>query len=197
MVSQGGSLQKRKRFKTNPLQTPNNVHYRNQQSVQTQQKNTIIAQPPRCADSHSSHFSDYRDITMMDGTYPVGVIDRGVPGSDCAVEVVVIEMRQFTDFNKNVLLHMPRYSSWEEVLFLSFDLRFGRFCHFQQAESIICAGITAWNALDMLETRAPLCYKVSRIPMIPNQANQGQYLESAGVSMLSLLICLGAPVSDL
>jgi NADPH:quinone reductase-like Zn-dependent oxidoreductase len=33
---------------------------------------------------------NYRDIAMMDGTYPVKVNHRGIPGSDCAAEVVAI-----------------------------------------------------------------------------------------------------------
>lgn len=33
---------------------------------------------------------NYRDIAMMDGTYPVNVNERGNPGSDCAAEVMAI-----------------------------------------------------------------------------------------------------------
>jgi NADPH:quinone reductase-like Zn-dependent oxidoreductase len=33
---------------------------------------------------------NYRDVAKLDGTYPVGVIERGVPSSDCAAEVVAI-----------------------------------------------------------------------------------------------------------
>lgn len=33
---------------------------------------------------------NYRDVAMMHGTYPVKVIERYVPASDCAAEVVGI-----------------------------------------------------------------------------------------------------------
>lgn len=33
---------------------------------------------------------NYRDVAMMNGKYPVPVIDRGVPASDCAAEVVTV-----------------------------------------------------------------------------------------------------------
>jgi NADPH:quinone reductase-like Zn-dependent oxidoreductase len=31
---------------------------------------------------------NYRDLTMINGTYPFDFMDHGVPGSDCAAEVV-------------------------------------------------------------------------------------------------------------
>ncbi|KAJ9658452.1 hypothetical protein H2198_003736 [Neophaeococcomyces mojaviensis] len=33
---------------------------------------------------------NYRDVAMLNGTYPASVIERGIPGSDCAAEVVAI-----------------------------------------------------------------------------------------------------------
>lgn len=33
---------------------------------------------------------NYRDVAMMHGKYPVRVIDRGIPASDCAAEVITV-----------------------------------------------------------------------------------------------------------
>jgi NADPH:quinone reductase-like Zn-dependent oxidoreductase len=33
---------------------------------------------------------NYRDVAMMDGKYPVEVLERGIPASDCAAEVAEI-----------------------------------------------------------------------------------------------------------
>jgi NADPH:quinone reductase-like Zn-dependent oxidoreductase len=33
---------------------------------------------------------NYRDVAMMNGKYPVEVIDRGIPASDCAAEVITV-----------------------------------------------------------------------------------------------------------
>lgn len=33
---------------------------------------------------------NYRDVAMMNGKYPVQVIDRGIPASDCAAEVITV-----------------------------------------------------------------------------------------------------------
>jgi threonine dehydrogenase-like Zn-dependent dehydrogenase len=33
---------------------------------------------------------NYRDVAMMNGKYPVQVVDRGIPASDCAAEVITV-----------------------------------------------------------------------------------------------------------
>jgi NADPH:quinone reductase-like Zn-dependent oxidoreductase len=33
---------------------------------------------------------NYRDVAMMNGKYPVQVIDKGIPASDCAAEVISV-----------------------------------------------------------------------------------------------------------
>ena len=101
---------------------------------------------------------NYRDVAMMNGKYPVAVIDRGIPASDCAAEVITVGsrvkdfqpgdhvtvifdlnnitgtedetkvlggdvdgvLRQYAVFDQSVLVHLPRYLSWEEVSFTIF-----------------------------------------------------------------------------
>ncbi|KAI9044687.1 zinc-dependent alcohol dehydrogenase family protein [Aspergillus affinis] len=112
---------------------------------------------------------NYRDVAMMNGKYPVQVIDRGIPASDCAAEVTAVGsgvkdfspgdhvapifdlncingtedatkvlggdvdgvLRQYAIFDQNVLVQLPKHLAWEE------------------AACIVCAGTTAWLALDM------------------------------------------------
>ncbi|KFY52855.1 hypothetical protein V496_08141 [Pseudogymnoascus sp. VKM F-4515 (FW-2607)] len=140
---------------------------------------------------------NYRDVAMMHGKYPAKVIDAGIPASDCAAEVVAVGsevrdfaigdhvapifdlknldgteeenavlggdvdgvLRQFAVFDQNVLYHLPKYLSWEE------------------AACITCAGVTAWNALDM-----------------PRSKGTALLQGTGGVSMFGLMICLGAGI---
>ncbi|KAM0164269.1 hypothetical protein ACHAQE_002844 [Botrytis cinerea] len=112
---------------------------------------------------------NYRDVAMMHGNYPIEVISHGVPASDCAAEVMKVGsdvhdfkvgdrvapifdnnnfdstadevsilggdidgvLREYAVFHQDVLFHLPKHLSWEE------------------ASTITCAGVTAWNALDM------------------------------------------------
>ncbi|KAJ5985624.1 hypothetical protein N7522_012820 [Penicillium canescens] len=140
---------------------------------------------------------NYRDVAMMHGKYPVKIIERCIPASDCAAEVVGIGsevhdfqigdrvapifdlnnidgteeeisvlggdvhgvLREYAVFDRNVLFHLPKHLSWEE------------------AACITCAGVTAWNALDM-----------------PRSKGTALLQGTGGVSMFSLLICLGAGI---
>jgi NADPH:quinone reductase-like Zn-dependent oxidoreductase len=99
---------------------------------------------------------NYRDVAMMHGTYPVQVVERCIPASDCAAEVVEIGsevhdfqigdrvapifdlnnidgtedetsvlggdvngvLREYAVFDRNVLFHLPKHLSWEEVSIL-------------------------------------------------------------------------------
>ncbi|CAG8134718.1 unnamed protein product [Penicillium nalgiovense] len=140
---------------------------------------------------------NYRDVAMMHGTYPVQVIERCIPASDCAAEVVGIGsevhdfqigdrvapifdlnnidgteeetsvlggdvngvLREYAVFDRNVLFHLPKHLSWEE------------------AACITCAGVTAWNALEM-----------------PRSKGTALLQGTGGVSMFGLLICLAAGI---
>ncbi|KAK4955520.1 hypothetical protein LTR10_006459 [Elasticomyces elasticus] len=128
---------------------------------------------------------NYRDVAMLHGKYPVPVIDRGVPTSDCAAEVVSIGtavrgfekgdhalggdvdgvLREYAVFNEEVLVQLPKYLSWEE------------------ASTITCAGVTAWNALDF-----------------PNAMSHGRSAllqGTGGVSMFALLLCRAAGLTPI
>ncbi|KXG52849.1 Polyketide synthase, enoylreductase [Penicillium griseofulvum] len=140
---------------------------------------------------------NYRDVAMMHGIYPVPVTERCIPTSDCAAEVVGLGsdvhdfqigdrvapifdlsnidgteeehsvlggdvngvLREYAVFDRNVLFHLPKHLSWEE------------------AACITCAGVTAWNALEM-----------------PRSKGTALLQGTGGVSMFGLLICLAAGI---
>ncbi|KAK5790777.1 hypothetical protein VI817_008064 [Penicillium citrinum] len=140
---------------------------------------------------------NYRDVAMLHGKYPAEILEKGVPVSDCAAEVISVGsevhdfkagdyvgsifdlnnltgmedksaalggevegvLREYAVFNQDVLLHLPKYLSWEE------------------AACIPCAGVTAWNALNM-----------------PRTSGTALLLGTGGVSMFALLICLAAGI---
>ncbi|KAK3358845.1 alcohol dehydrogenase [Lasiosphaeria hispida] len=141
---------------------------------------------------------NYRDVLMLRGGYPGGVVAEGVPGSDCAGEVVAVGaavtrfavgdraspnldlanvdgeiaegghvglggdvdgvLREWGVWGEGVLVQVPGYLSWEE------------------ASTIACAGVTAWNAVN-----APGSLGKGKSVLI-----QG----TGGVSMFALLIAL-------
>ncbi|KAK6613678.1 hypothetical protein QC760_002698 [Botrytis cinerea] len=143
---------------------------------------------------------NYRDVAMMHGKYPVEVIDHGVPASDCAAEVMKVGsnvhdfkvgdrvapifdnnnfdstrdensvlggdidgvLREYAVFHQDVLFHLPKHLSWEE------------------ASTITCAGVTAWNALDM-----------------PRNKGTALLQGTGGVSSFALLICLGTGIKPI
>ncbi|KAK5729267.1 hypothetical protein LTR15_002409 [Elasticomyces elasticus] len=147
---------------------------------------------------------NYRDVAMLRGKYPVPVIDRGVPTSDCAAEVVSIGsavrgfekgdhvapifdmnnlsgeddasmralggdvdgvLREYAVFNEEVLVQLPKYLSWEE------------------ASTITCAGVTAWNALDF--------------PDAMSHGRSALLQGTGGVSMFALLLCRAADLTPI
>ncbi len=97
---------------------------------------------------------NFRDIGMLTGRYPFEVLDRGIPVSDCAAEVIATGpqvsgfkigdrvapnffenilvgdeqeaprglggeaagvLREYAVFEENILVHLPKHLSWEEV----------------------------------------------------------------------------------
>ncbi|GME48504.1 hypothetical protein GTA08_BOTSDO05272 [Neofusicoccum parvum] len=144
---------------------------------------------------------NFRDVAMLHGRYPVEVEKQGIPASDAAAEVVAIGsavtdfkigdraapifdlnnlngdeedatrilggdvsgvLREYAVFDQNVLVHLPKGMSWEE------------------ASTINCAGVTAWNAL--------------RMPNIVGKDKAALLEGTGGVSMFALFICLAAGI---
>ncbi|KAJ8116749.1 hypothetical protein OPT61_g1883 [Boeremia exigua] len=145
---------------------------------------------------------NYREFAMLNGTYPVDILDKGIPCSDAAAEVVAVGsavtqvsvgdrvcpnpnmgptyegindggsvglgnsaegvLRQYAVFDEQHLVKIPANMSWEE------------------AATLPCAGVTAWNALDGLKNAPKGAYALL----------QG----TGGVSMFSLILCLSAGI---
>lgn len=147
---------------------------------------------------------NFRDIAMISGRYPVEVIKQGVPCSDAAATVVAVGsevtkvkvgdyvtpsfqtnyitgtekhstlsalggdvdgvLREYAVFNADVLTEVPEHLSHEE------------------AATIACAGVTAWNALDM-----------ERKLKADSALMQG----AGGVSMFALILSIAAGIKPI
>ncbi|TGO32297.1 hypothetical protein BHYA_0330g00010 [Botrytis hyacinthi] len=69
---------------------------------------------------------NYRDVAMMHGKYPIEVIERGVPASDCAAEVMKVgsEVHDFKvgDRVAPIMDNNNLDSTRDETLFLGGDI---------------------------------------------------------------------------
>ncbi|KAE9580101.1 Zinc-type alcohol dehydrogenase-like protein [Colletotrichum fructicola] len=148
---------------------------------------------------------NFRDVGILYGRYPAKSIDGGIIASDCAAEVVAVGdavedfklgdhvvpifdindiddyidddvaalggdaqgvLREYAVFEAKQLVHLPEYLSWEE------------------ASTLACAGVTAWNVLDL--------------PSDASGKNMSVLLQgTGGVSMFSLLLCIAAGVQPI
>ncbi|KAI4634136.1 uncharacterized protein J4E88_008258 [Alternaria novae-zelandiae] len=147
---------------------------------------------------------NYRDVAMLVAEYPPAVTEQGIPCSDASAEVVGLGsavknfkvgdivapicnqgdfhptddsisvaigangagvLREYAVYQEKHLVHLPKHLSWEEGAMLP------------------CAGVTAWNALDSLETV---------------QEHSSALLQgTGGVSMFSLLLCLAGGITPI
>ncbi|KAG8167216.1 hypothetical protein KVR01_002905 [Diaporthe batatas] len=144
---------------------------------------------------------NYRDVAMLNGLYPAAIQDRGIPCSDCAAEVIamgasvqdfvlgdrvapIFDVNNFTGledephrslggdlpgvlrehavYEDKLLVKLPEYLTWEE------------------ASTLTCAGVTAWNALDGLKMKR-------KDPVVLLQG-------TGGVSLFALAICIAAGI---
>ncbi|KAF2797485.1 GroES-like protein [Melanomma pulvis-pyrius CBS 109.77] len=148
---------------------------------------------------------NFRDHAMLSGRYPLSSTNGAITASDCAAEVVAIGsnvkefkigdrvaptlnvadpagksrngdyskilgtevgvLAEYAVFEEEVLVHLPKHLSWEE------------------ASTITCAGVTAWNALN----------KLSNVTEDTSVLLQG----TGGVSMFALLLCIAAGVTPI
>ncbi|OBT83459.1 hypothetical protein VE02_07396 [Pseudogymnoascus sp. 03VT05] len=140
---------------------------------------------------------NYRDVVMLHCKYPLPVIDRGVPSSDCAAEVVALgpEVNGFAIGDRVApIFNLKSLDGTEdESLLLGGDVdgvlrqyavfdqnllfHLPNHLSWEEAACITCAGTTAWNALSM------------------PQSKRTALLQGTGrVSMFGLLLCLNAGI---
>ncbi|CAG7939041.1 unnamed protein product [Penicillium olsonii] len=140
---------------------------------------------------------NYRDVAMLNGTYPVPIIDRGIPASDCAAEVVMVgsEVKDFQPGDRvTVIFDLNNITGTEKELkllasdvdgvlrqYAVFDqsvlVHLPKHLSWEEAACITCAGPTAWLAMNMPRT--------SGVALLHG---------TGGVSMFALLICLAAGI---
>lgn len=144
---------------------------------------------------------NFRDIAMISGRYPMQVKKQGVPCSDAAATVVAVgsavqrvKVGDFVipSFLTNILTGAEKHNdtlslggSVDGVLreYAIFDAatltQAPKHLSYEEAATIACAGVTAWNALDIGGS------------LLPETAlMQG----TGGVSMFAMIICIAAGV---
>ncbi|OOQ84190.1 putative zinc-containing alcohol dehydrogenase [Penicillium brasilianum] len=143
---------------------------------------------------------NYRDVAMLNGKYPVQVIDRGIPASDCAAEVISVgsKVKDFSPgdhvapiFDLNTITGLEdetkvlggdvdgvlrQYAVFDEKVLVHLP----KHLTWEEAACINCAGTTAWKALDM-----------------PRTGGSALLQGTGGVSMFALLICLAAGIQPI
>ncbi|KAM5450709.1 hypothetical protein MaudCBS49596_004241 [Microsporum audouinii] len=140
---------------------------------------------------------NYRDVAMLHGKYPIKFLDRGIPASDCAAEVVAVgsEVKDFEigDHVAPIFDVMNINDTEEEKAALGghvdgvlrqyavFDrnvlFHLPKYLSWEEAACITCAGTTAWRSLFM-----------------PRSQGTALLQGTGGVSMFALLICLAAGI---
>ncbi|KAJ5920471.1 alcohol dehydrogenase [Penicillium verrucosum] len=143
---------------------------------------------------------NYRDVAMMHGKYPVQVIDRGIPASDCAAEVITVgsDVKDFSPGDRVApLFDLNTVTGLEDNMqvlggdvdgvlrqYAVFDqkvlVHLPKHLSWEEAACINCAGTTAWKALDM-----------------PRAGGTALLQGTGGVSMFALLICLAAGIQPI
>ncbi|KAF5719412.1 hypothetical protein FGLOB1_1193 [Fusarium globosum] len=163
---------------------------------------------------------NFRDVAMLNGRYPMEVEERGIPCSDAAAEVVAIGsavrdfstgdhvsfifdlnnltgsedeshcslggdtagvLREYAIYQDKHLVALPKYLPWEE------------------AATITCAGVTAWNSLDGLTTtsKSRSALLQGLIPTNVHSLILSKETGTGGVSMFALLICIAAGIQPI
>ncbi|KAK4034451.1 hypothetical protein C8A01DRAFT_49161 [Parachaetomium inaequale] len=143
---------------------------------------------------------NFRDVAMLNGRYPVEVIERGVPASDAAAEVaavgsavkdfalgdhvsVIFDLGNVTDCSDeparalggDVDGVLREYAIFEDKYIVPLP----KHLSWEEAATITCAGVTAWTALDNLKAAQP---------------RSALFQGTGGVSLFALLICLAAGI---
>ncbi|EGU84221.1 hypothetical protein FOPG_16207 [Fusarium oxysporum f. sp. conglutinans race 2 54008] len=147
---------------------------------------------------------NFRDVAMLNGLYPMGMEERGIPCSDAAAEVVAIgaAVKDFsTGDHVSVISDLNNIAGCEdEPLYgLGGDtagvlreyavyqdkhlVKLPQYLPWEEAATITIAGVTAWTALDGLTTASK-----SRSALM-----QG----TGGVSMFALLLCVAAGIQPI
>lgn len=148
---------------------------------------------------------NYRDVAMLEGKYPVSVIDQGIPCSDCAATVVAVgnsvSLYKKGDyvspsFRTKLNTGRERGASGDALggdvdgvlrEYATFDqkclTKIPRGLSYEEGSTIACAGVTAWTALERSNKIRPIDYVL---------------LEgTGGVSSFALLICLAAGITPI
>ncbi|KAL4791063.1 alcohol dehydrogenase [Aspergillus venezuelensis] len=144
---------------------------------------------------------NYRDIAMLDNKYPIPVLNRGIPTSDCAAEVVGLgsDVKSFKiGDHVTPIWDLTNLTGTEEepakalggdvdgVLreYAVFDqevlVKLPEHLSWEEGATVTCAGTTAWTSLEF-----------------PKKIRSALLQGTGGVSMFALLLCIAAGVQPI
>ncbi|KAL4944951.1 hypothetical protein BDV06DRAFT_232140 [Aspergillus oleicola] len=144
---------------------------------------------------------NYRDIAMLDNKYPVPVLDRGIPTSDCAAEVVGLGSyaREFrVGDHVTPIWDLTNLTGTEEetpkalggdvdgvlreyaVFHEGMLVKLPGHLSWEEGACVTCAGTTAWTSLQF-----------------PGKIRSALLQGTGGVSMFALLLCIAAGVQPI
>ncbi|KAM0263736.1 hypothetical protein ACHAQJ_001051 [Trichoderma viride] len=148
---------------------------------------------------------NYRDVAMLIGAYPATVVEKGIPASDTAAEVVAVGSavhkfkvgdRVSPNFFVNCLTgeeeEMPKglggdvegvlseYAVFAEDLLV----RLPEYLSWDEGSTIACAGVTAWSSLQGLKNLSP-------------ERSYVLLEGTGGVSMFALLLLIDAGIKTI
>lgn len=147
---------------------------------------------------------NFRDVAMLNGRYPVKVIDQGIPCSDAAATVVAVgssvdafkegdyvapsfQLDYITGHEKNGKRSalggdtdgvLREYAIFDQKVLTTVPDHLS----FEEAATICCAGTTAWTSLDF-----------DKKTKVESALMQG----TGGVSLFALLICVAAGIKPI
>lgn len=102
---------------------------------------------------------NYRDVAMMNGLYPVEVIDEGIPASDCAAEVVAVgsEVQSFKiGDHVTTIFDLSNLNGTEDILSVlggDVDGVLREFAVFDQNVLLHLPQHLSWEEVCIVETR--------------------------------------------
>ncbi|KAL6901155.1 GroES-like protein [Trichoderma evansii] len=148
---------------------------------------------------------NYRDVVILQGGFPIPVLDKGIPASDCAAEVVAVGsavqkfkvgdrvspnfyVNHFTGEESEMIKALggdvegvlSEYAVFTENLLVPLP----DYLTWNEGATIACAGVTAWSALGDMKKLSP-------------ERSYVLLEGTGGISMFALLLLIDAGIKTI